>query len=253
MAKAAGNLLFVMTALRCKEIHSVLTGITDELGWDDFVFTFTLSKDWVDPDAIFVQETSPGGRRFINQFKKLKVQFTWMQLSTMKSDLPQVITLDDFQEHDTDIQTVLIMKQLGWKKALVWPTYGYGGALGFLVLYSKKNDIPPKIEDETFNRLCPLVLKFNAWSRILIKKKSGDIALSPRETECMLMVAEGKKSKEIAYLLNISQRTVEFHIQNAMQKLGGSSRSQAASRLMIFTIPQLTNMTALTKARSKGK
>ncbi len=43
--------------------------------------------------------------------------------------------------------------------------------------------------------------------------------LSPREREVLQLVAEGKSSKEIATLLNLSVYTVETHRSNTMQKL----------------------------------
>lgn len=43
--------------------------------------------------------------------------------------------------------------------------------------------------------------------------------LSPREREILQLVAEGKSSKEIANLLNLSAYTVETHRANLMQKL----------------------------------
>jgi RNA polymerase sigma factor (sigma-70 family) len=43
--------------------------------------------------------------------------------------------------------------------------------------------------------------------------------LSPREREIMQLVAEGKSSKEIATLLNLSVYTVETHRAKLMQKL----------------------------------
>ena len=43
--------------------------------------------------------------------------------------------------------------------------------------------------------------------------------LSPREREILQLVAEGKSSKEIATLLNLSVYTVETHRAHVMQKL----------------------------------
>ncbi|HTX39940.1 MAG TPA: response regulator transcription factor [Bryobacteraceae bacterium] len=43
--------------------------------------------------------------------------------------------------------------------------------------------------------------------------------LSPREREILQLVAEGKSSKEVAHLLNLSTYTVETHRARIMQKL----------------------------------
>jgi DNA-binding NarL/FixJ family response regulator len=45
-------------------------------------------------------------------------------------------------------------------------------------------------------------------------------SLTPRQREVLQLVAEGKASKEIATLLNVSLKTVEFHRGNLMDVLG---------------------------------
>jgi DNA-binding NarL/FixJ family response regulator len=45
-------------------------------------------------------------------------------------------------------------------------------------------------------------------------------SLSPRQTEVLQMITEGRSTKEIAEILQISPRTVEFHRYRAMESLG---------------------------------
>jgi len=45
------------------------------------------------------------------------------------------------------------------------------------------------------------------------------VILSPREREVLQMIAEGKNTKEIAYALDISTKTVDCHRRQVMQKL----------------------------------
>ncbi|HLO76100.1 MAG TPA: LuxR family transcriptional regulator [Magnetospirillum sp.] len=51
--------------------------------------------------------------------------------------------------------------------------------------------------------------------------------LTPREREVLLWTAKGKTGWEIARILNLTERTVTYHIENAKAKLGATSRSQA--------------------------
>jgi DNA-binding NarL/FixJ family response regulator len=57
---------------------------------------------------------------------------------------------------------------------------------------------------------------------------ASDLTLTFRETEVLRLIAEGKANKEIAHLLNIGEETVKFHVSNLLDKLGVSSRTQAA-------------------------
>jgi len=53
--------------------------------------------------------------------------------------------------------------------------------------------------------------------------------LSKREKEVLSWLKEGKSSWDIATILNISERTVNFHVSNIMQKLNAVSRTQAVA------------------------
>jgi len=58
------------------------------------------------------------------------------------------------------------------------------------------------------------------------------VNLTEREKECLLWASEGKTGGEVADILNISERTVIFHLQNASRKLGVSTRQHAVSRAL---------------------
>jgi DNA-binding NarL/FixJ family response regulator len=53
--------------------------------------------------------------------------------------------------------------------------------------------------------------------------------LSPRETEVLAHLAAGQSNKEIAYLLSLSTRTVERHINNIYRKIGAQNRAEATA------------------------
>ena len=53
------------------------------------------------------------------------------------------------------------------------------------------------------------------------------VQLTPREGEILDWVRKGKSYAQIAEILSISRRTVEFHIKNVMDKLGASNRVSA--------------------------
>jgi DNA-binding NarL/FixJ family response regulator len=54
------------------------------------------------------------------------------------------------------------------------------------------------------------------------------IVLHEREIETLTWVARGKTSAEIAQILGLTKRTVDFHLDNARIKLGATTRTQAA-------------------------
>jgi DNA-binding NarL/FixJ family response regulator len=59
---------------------------------------------------------------------------------------------------------------------------------------------------------------------------SRHVDLNDRELECLTWSARGKTSPEIAAILSLSKRTVNFHIENACRKLNASTRTEAVVR-----------------------
>lgn len=61
--------------------------------------------------------------------------------------------------------------------------------------------------------------------------------LTPKERECLRLVAENRGSKDIARLLGISPTSVETHVRRAREKLGLRDRF-AAARLLVHAEDQ---------------
>ena len=57
--------------------------------------------------------------------------------------------------------------------------------------------------------------------------------LTNREQECLVWTAQGKTSWEISQILSISATTVQFHLKNAMKKLGVYSKLHAVVKSII--------------------
>ncbi len=71
------------------------------------------------------------------------------------------------------------------------------------------------------------------------RQDSGSVVLSAREKDILDWLKQGKSSWEISVILGISERTVNFHVNNVMRKLDTSKRQQAvavAARLGLIDI-----------------
>jgi len=53
--------------------------------------------------------------------------------------------------------------------------------------------------------------------------------LTGRENEILKLIADGLSNREIAFVLSISESTVENHIHNLYEKLGIARRTQAVA------------------------
>lgn len=65
------------------------------------------------------------------------------------------------------------------------------------------------------------------------------ITLTPRELECLRWTARGKSSWETSVLLNISERTVNFHISNTMRKLSVFNKTHAVAKAVSLGLTEL--------------
>jgi len=60
------------------------------------------------------------------------------------------------------------------------------------------------------------------------RQRAEQYALTPREHDVLLLVAEGLTNKEIGGKLSITEDTVKKHVQNIIWKLRAADRTQAA-------------------------
>lgn len=71
----------------------------------------------------------------------------------------------------------------------------------------------------------------DAATRLLCGVPQVDLPrLTPREHEALVWASEGKTAEETGAILGISTRGVEFHLHNAMRKLGAPNKHAAVAR-----------------------
>jgi len=75
-----------------------------------------------------------------------------------------------------------------------------------------------------------------SMSRCLTPKlmPEADVKLSNREIAVLRWTADGKTAGEISSILNISERTVNFHIRNVITKLNAANKTSAAVKAALL-------------------
>ncbi len=89
------------------------------------------------------------------------------------------------------------------------------------------------LKDTLSNDLVAIVRKVHDGARpippAVASRLASRIGLSPREVQVLELIAEGKRNKEIADALGISQETVQTHIKRLFLKLNVNDRTAAVT------------------------
>tara|TARA_R110002072_G_scaffold238329_1_gene395695 strand:+ start:31791 stop:32528 length:738 start_codon:yes stop_codon:yes gene_type:complete len=70
---------------------------------------------------------------------------------------------------------------------------------------------------------------FERFLAILSQEEIKQFELTKRERECMFWACEGKTTWEISKIIDISERTVLYHLNNSTKKLGAINRQHAVA------------------------
>jgi DNA-binding NarL/FixJ family response regulator len=61
-----------------------------------------------------------------------------------------------------------------------------------------------------------------------LAERTSATDLTPRETEVLTCITQGRSNREIAEQLHISEKTVRIHVSAVLEKMGARDRTQAA-------------------------
>jgi DNA-binding NarL/FixJ family response regulator len=101
------------------------------------------------------------------------------------------------------------------------------GAIGYLLKDTQADELCAAIKAAAAGQV---QLSPEAARRLMreVKAPESPETLTPRETEVLRLLAQGKSNKEIAADLVIGIKTVKTHVSSVLSKLDVSSRTQAA-------------------------
>jgi DNA-binding NarL/FixJ family response regulator len=109
------------------------------------------------------------------------------------------------------------------------------GSTGFVLKHSAGSELLKAIEEVLHGKsyLTPK-LRSDDWVTMKQRVRQFSKKLSSRQRGIVQMYAEGRPAKEIAYLLNLSQKTVEFHKRHIMEAFNLQSNAD----LVLFALKQ---------------
>ncbi len=101
------------------------------------------------------------------------------------------------------------------------------GAIGYLLKDTDAEELGRAINAAAEGRVH---LAPEAAARLMreVRAPESPEALTERENDVLMLVAQGKANKQIASELYLSEKTVKAHVSSILMKLGVQSRTQAA-------------------------
>jgi LuxR family quorum-sensing system transcriptional regulator SolR len=133
------------------------------------------------------------------------------------------------QQDTAGMEVMLQAQEARLRDGITFPWHGANGHVGLLSFITRT----PRTEHQWLMATPFLswlsVHVFEAAARVCLSDMPPREALSLRELEVCQWSAEGKQVSDIAQILGITPRTVTFHLNRVVEKLGASSKSQAIS------------------------
>lgn len=207
---------------KAEQLNQIILEVTREYGYQYYQFCLLIPMGLLQCQ-IYLLSHSPDGW-IKNYWENKYMQEDPLVHLAMRQSRP-------FQWRDLELtnkqlpaQSVAIMaarRERGMCDGVTFPLHGPNGSHGILSL-SGGQDSELELADLPLLGILSSTI-FCKANQLLNQKASN---LSERERECLFWVSEGKTSWEVAKILGITERTVNFHLNSAIRKTGCRNRYQ---------------------------
>jgi len=221
-----------------EEIHEICSRICSHYGFEHFAYVARIPVSLAKPHMCYVSG-------FPEEWRDRYLGLGYLQIDPvvnhcLKHVTPLVWdTLKPPEKEDKPVRKFMgEAGEFGLKSGISLPMHG---GLGETALFSLTSNERPEQAQSRIRAALPYVYLISAYlheaMRRVIVSEQIDLdkaELTEREKECLLWAAEGKTSWETAQILQISERTVIFHLQNAARKLKVVNRQHAIARAVVL-------------------
>lgn len=213
----------LLTATSDAEFFAALSNAARELGFEYCAYGMRMPLPLSNPKVVMLSNYSEEWQQRYAKENYLMVDPTVAH--GMKSVLPLIWT-----------ETVFAASGAMWEDARAhglnvgWAQSSYNAlGVGGLLTLARSNEALSATElRENSSSMSWLVqVAHEGMSRLLASKRAPEkiVALTPREIEVLRWTADGKTSGEIGQIMNIAERTVNFHVNNSLEKLGAVNKT----------------------------
>lgn len=112
--------------------------------------------------------------------------------------------------------------RVGWAQS----SYDARGVGGLLTLARSHDSLgETELREHSLKMSWLVQVAHEGMTRLVSIATPSHPPLTPREIEVLRWTADGKTSGEVGQIMHISERTVNFHVNNALEKLGAVNKT----------------------------
>jgi len=228
----ATNTEELMAARDVPEIHAACRRLANELGFEHFLYAVRIPVSLSQPYHFSLNGYPRAWRERYDAMGYIKMDP--VVIHAFSTAIPLI--WDEVDMTSSIVQAFFAeAAEYGLANGVTAPVYGRRGDLGLLSLARRlpiSGDLRDRNDLKTRAHWFATIVH-ETIRRVLLTSDGNPIAqtnLSEREKDCLMWAADGKTSCEIAKRLEISERTVLFHLENAGRKLGVHGRHNTITR-----------------------
>jgi DNA-binding CsgD family transcriptional regulator len=237
------NCLEVINALTeaqsVDRLHAICARVCQDHGFDRFIYGARIPTSFVKPYFIFISGYPREWREHYTANNYMVVDPTVQYCA--QNITPMTWDGGLLKSESREIRRFMSeARDFGLNSGVSFPVHTAQGDFAMLSFASERLE---QDSGSCIQRVLPLGILLTAYLHEAVRRifDSDVLALSKvdltqRERECLLWATEGKTAWETSQILNISERTVTFHLQNVQGKLGVNNRQQAVARAVSLGI-----------------
>jgi LuxR family transcriptional regulator, quorum-sensing system regulator SolR len=221
-----------------EELRVAMAKFARQMGFEHFIYALSINAPSLKP-----QQYALNG--FPHEWLERYVARGYFKLDPVvrhaqTTSLPAIWTEDRFHDSKATAEFWDDAKAFGLSCGLTFAVHEQPGVTGiFSLVRDRALDLPALEMAALIGRAQMFAsMLHHAVGRIDLPRllPEKNVALTPRERECLRWSADGKTAWEIGRILNIAERTVVFHVNNVIQKLGASNKTQAIVRAVALNL-----------------
>ncbi|MDO9101103.1 MAG: LuxR family transcriptional regulator [Candidatus Nitrotoga sp.] len=217
-------------------LHATTASIAGQLGFDHFIYGVQVNTSLTRPYQFILNGYPKEWRAHYVEHNYQEIDPTYHHCITKRQTIPVIWDSRVFKG-SKEAKMRNESREFGLLCGASFAVHGGHGEAAMLSLASSQDSYRAQQDILSLIGKSQLLACYlhEAVQRIVLSKGPlllTKMELTLREKECLLWAAEGKTGGEIADILQITERTVTFHLQNAGNKMGASNRQHAIARAL---------------------